>query len=111
MSPNNRSRLDDLKRLSLIIGITLGLAAIAGGIYRIVTWSAGLQTIAKAHSEHDDLKLESKSALTAHELECDEQHHQVLEEIKEQRKEVVDDLKVLRQRTWELLQEKRNNGR
>ena len=98
MGPATAARVDDLKRLSIIVAITLGLGGIAGGIYRAVVWAVGVQGQATAKTEHKEIKRSARRALENHALQCDAQHQAIVGTVKEDIQTLTEDSK--QQRQW-----------
>lgn len=100
---NGKSRVDDLKRVGIIISITLGLGALAGGIFAAAAWASGMQTKALAEAQHEKIVQQvytrtSKADFAEHKRVNGEKYDALNDTLKE----IKGDLKVIRQRTWEL---------
>lgn len=105
MTGNGRSRVQDLRAIAVVLGVT-GVIASAG--WSIVSWATGLQSVAKAAEEHHKLKEEHvKFETKEHAREREKAIGNVLQTQSAVLNEVKDDMKVLRQRTYELVQDKR----
>ena len=107
LSSNGKSLLGDIKRISLIVGITLGLGTAAGSIYKFIVWTSHVQTGEAAKIEHDELVKRiytraSKEDLTAHEKSCDIEHHEIIEAVEKQQDGIKEDLRVIKGWLWNL---------
>ena len=111
MGAANQSRLEDLKRISILVGIALALGTVT---YNVIVWIANVQTKSAAHEQHDAIKVETWGEINEHRRSCDKEHHRIFEELKTQRaeaqekqREILEDLKIIRTRTWELKERRR----
>jgi len=103
MHNHAKTRREDLKTVATVLAIVLAMGAISGAVYRVFTWSAGIQMIEEAKTEHDTLRIDLHQKLVDHDVECDDTHNSIVDEMKRQHGETKEDLKILRARTWELL--------
>lgn len=115
MSPNGRSRFEDAKRVAILVSLTLGFGAIAGGAYKCIAWAVGLQTVVDAKTQHKALRTHIRTRESK--VHAKEQHDEIRKDFVDHLKaqtdtnhQILDELKTVRQRTWELVQKKRNGS-
>lgn len=99
MTPRSKSRISDLQQIGKILAAVVGILTIVGiistGLWQSIAWAQS--RISEATS---DERYETKARADEHKGECDTVHHQILKAVGE----IRDDNKVIRQRTWDLLQ-------
>lgn len=103
----------DLKRLSLIVGITIGMAGIATGVFKAIMFVSGVQTIKTATAQHESIRIENAAEHKMFETkeaagQREEGIKTILKSHESTNRQILDELKINRQRTWEILRELRH---